>query len=399
MKNFIPLAIMLSVMLGAATSGAQEAPNMAQVEAFDIALGSSVAPLSLAPGSHLRFTGSVTYTPDGTSWDAATENASGTRRDGGLIDAEASGLVLRERNEEQGSYTYEATPTPSQTCLSLNYSSPCLVLRLPALAAARRRDLGEFREELGGTLHVAVFIPTVPVVTDVPIPTPPVHPVYIPPSAPEPEGTSWFWLAAAGASGGGLVLSLAVLFMVVRKRRRRATPVARAKASAGRLQRRLKGDQVKARLLIVVKDLAEESASLEMVERKLERAVRNANPEALKKRHEELERAATGLDAHGGVEAGAGDLHDAAAIVEKQIDRCRQWEMQRWRSAARMERIATRLEALEAELNDPAQGKLGEADSLLETLHEELELARSGEREAEKLLGRAPDDPSGSAAA
>jgi len=161
----------------------------------------------------------------------------------------------------------------------------------------------------------------------------------------------------------------------------------------------LKGDQVKARLLGVVNDLAHESSSLEAVERKLQRAVRDANRDALEKRHQELERTATSLDSHGGDAAGAGDLHDAAAIVESQIDRCRQWEMQCWRSAARMERIATRLEALEAELNDPAAGKLGEADRLLDTLHEELDLARAGEREAEKLLGNAPEDESGPVAA
>jgi hypothetical protein len=148
----------------------------------------------------------------------------------------------------------------------------------------------------------------------------------------------------------------------------------------------------------VVKDLGAEAASLERLERRLGEAVRNANIEGLEKRRRDLERAAAALTDRGGEEAGQGELKDAVTIIEGQIDRCRKWEMQRWRSAARTERIATRLEALEIELSDPTQNKLGDSDPLLDKLQEELELARAGEREAETLLGGGTPDSGAEAA-
>lgn len=384
MRHKLQVTIALSILLATLQARGQEGQPI-RVDAFDIAMGSTVSSLRLSPNGTIRVTGTVTYGPDGTVWDAATvQPPDGRRRDGGLIDAEASGLTLRDRDAESHTYTYAAAGSPSEVCRSVGQASPCLVLRLPAIAASRRRDLGELREELAGGLRAEVLMSTTPAVS-------PAQPLVVPDTPYTGDGDStgdgWFWMAAAGATGGGLVLSLAALFVVARRRRRGGTPVARAQASARRLRKELSGDPVKARLLKVVDDLAQESLALEKVELQLRRAVEDAKPEELERRHEKLERTAAGLAERGGDEAGAGELRDAADIVEGQLDRCRRWEMQRWRSAARMERIATRLEALEAELKDPAQGKIEEADELMDLLQEELELARAGEEEAQRLLG------------
>jgi hypothetical protein len=371
----------------AAQGWAQEQPETIQAEAFDLGLDASISRIRLVPGGFVRITGSATYQPDGTVWDAATERTSSGTHDGGLIDAAASGLVLRDRDPESHTYQYEPAEAASEVCARVGLSSPCLVLRLPALAAARRRDLGELREDLTGGLHVEVHLPVAPSVIP-PLVVPPLPQVTDPSYLDREEPDSgWFWMGAVGLSGGGLVLSLAVLLVAGRRRRKSKTPVSRARAAAGRLRKKLAGDTVRARLLMVVNDLAEEAGALEMVEHKLKRAVEDAKPEELEQRYQELTRTAAALAAKGGAEAGEGELNDAAAIVEGQIERCRKWEMQRWRSAARMERIATRLEALEAELNDPAQDKIEKAGELLDLLQEELELARAGEQEAQRLLG------------
>jgi hypothetical protein len=191
----------------------------------------------------------------------------------------------------------------------------------------------------------------------------------------------------AAASGTGVLLSVGILFLALRRRRKGLGPVGRVQVTAGRLRRKLSGDSTKSRLLSVVNDLASETDKLADLEKRLEKAVKNANPEALEKRRQELVKAAEDLASRGGAEAGQGEMNDAAKIVEGQLDRCRRWEMQRWRSAARIERIATRLEALEVELNDPAQATTEPKEELLNVLQEELDLARAGEREAHSLLG------------
>jgi hypothetical protein len=393
------LVIVSGIVLHTGLALGQVGPATVQVDARDIGFDVSTTPLSIGPGGMVRITGTAVYSPDGTVWDAATESTlTGERHDGGLVDAEASGLVLGERDPGTHTYTYVPSGSSSAVCDSLGLGTPCLVLRLPALAAAHRRDLGELREDLSGGLHVEVHVPVTPPAVYVPTYPPPPPPDTYPPVVYEPERSSWFWVAAAGVSGGGLVLSIAVLIVMARRRRTRNTPVSRVQAAAKRLERRIAGDPVKSRLSRVVKDLGAEAASLERLERRLGEAVRNANIEGLEKRRRDLERAAAALTDRGGEEAGQGELKDAVTIIEGQIDRCRKWEMQRWRSAARTERIATRLEALEIELSDPTQNKLGDSDPLLDKLQEELELARAGEREAETLLGGGTPDSGAEAA-
>lgn len=360
-----------------------------QVDAYDVRLDTSVIRLTLPAGGFVRVSGTVSYAPEGSTIDAATEQTPQGRREAGLIDPVASGLELRNRDESGHRYTYYVGNVSGSSCASVGLQPPCLVLRLPQLAAARLRDVDEFREELNGSLRIEVYqsiAPSVAQPTYQPPPMPHVQPGYY----PEPEeGPSWFWLGAAG-SGAGLVLSVGIIFLALRRRRRGLGPGGRVQATAGRLRRKLSGDPVKSRLLSVVNDLAAESEKLADLERRLEKAVKNANPDALERRRQELVRAAEDLAARGGAEAGQGEMDDAAKIVEGQLDRCRRWEMQRWRSAARIERIATRLEALEVELNDPSQAATEPKEELLSVLQEELDLARAGEAEAHTLLGSPP---------
>jgi hypothetical protein len=205
------------------------------------------------------------------------------------------------------------------------------------------------------------------------------------PQLPEPTSPTgvplWVW-AAGGASTAGLLVALMAILVAVRRRQGGGGPLARTKSAATRLRKRLQGDAVKARLLAVVDELAGEGDSLASMQQRLEKAVRDAKPDELERRRDRLRAQAQGLKA----EAGQTELDGAAEILEKQIERCRNWEMQRWRSGARLERIATRLEALEVELNDPTIGSDEGGDTLLDALQEELELARAGEREAEGLL-------------
>lgn len=364
-----------------------------QVDAYDVRLDTSVIRLSLPPGGFVQVSGTVSYGPEGSTIDAATEQTPQGRREAGLIDPVASGLELRDRDDSGHRYTYHVGNVSGSSCASVGMQPPCLVLRLPQLAAARLRDVDEFREELSGSLRVEVYQSIAPPVvqpTYSPSPNPHVQPNYGP--APD-EGTGWFWLGAAG-SGTGILLSVGIIFLALRRRRRGLGPIGRVQATAGRLRRRISSDPVKSRLLSVVNDLAAETEKLADLEKRLDKAVKNANPDALERRRQELVKAAEDLATRGGAEAGQGEMNDAAKIVEGQLDRCRRWEMQRWRSAARVERIATRLEALEVELNDPSQSASEPKEELLNVLQEELDLARAGEQEAHTLLGSPPSSSS-----
>jgi hypothetical protein len=340
------------------------------------------------------------YDPDGSMIDAAMEQTPQGRREAGMIDPVASGLELRERDEANHIYTFHAGNGGGASCGAVGLAPPCLVLRVPALAAVRLRDVDELREGLSGSLQVTVHQPMYPQVytppPPMPIPSMP-YPTY---GGEEPSGGTGMYWAAAGGSTAGLVLSAGVLLLVLKRRRRRGLgPLGRVLDSGQRLRRRLAGDTVKARLLTVTEDLVKEASSLSALGKRLEKAVKDAKPEALEQRRDELLVAAQSMSERGGEEAGQGELADAAKIVEGQLDRCRRWEMQRWRSAARIERIATRLEALEAELKDPTIGAAEPKQELLDLLQEELDLARAGEREAQKLLGPGPYDKDPSTAA
>lgn len=360
------------------------------IHSADLALVSTIRGLPVGPQGLVRISGTATYEPDGSVFDAATEVSSSGHGAAGLIDPVASGLTLRERHEETHTYVYAAGNPSGARCAAAGLSAPCLVLRLPQIAAARRRDIDELREGMSSTLQLQVLQPSA-VATPVPPrpPSPGVHPPqHWTPPPPEGHDNGLFWMGLASASGAAVFSVAFLIFGLRRRRRRRDQGVeGRINASAGRLRKRLAGDPVKARLLQIVNDLSKEASSLTALEARLDKAVEDANPEELERRHRELMERARVLEDKGGEAAGTGEMKDAAAIIEKQIDRCRSWEMQRWRSEARMERIATRLEALEAELNDPSAGTKEPKEELLELLQEELELARAGEREASALLG------------
>lgn len=371
-----------------------------QIDAFALQPTSSIFPLSMPPGGFIRITGSMRYDPDGSMIDAAMEQTPQGRHEVGMIDPVASGLELSDRDEANHIYTYRAGNPAGSACASVGLAPPCIVLRTPALAAGRLRDVDELREGLSGALQVTVHQPMYPQVYTPPQPYP-IQPVPYPSYGgmePEPD-TGMFW-AAAGGSGAGLLLGAGVLALVIRRRRRRGLgPLGRVLDSGQRLRRKLAGDKVKDRLLTVVDDLVREAQSLRSLEKKLEKAVKDAKPEALEKRRDELLEAARVMADRGGEEAGQGELTGAAKIVESQLDRCRKWDLQRWRSAARIERIATRLEALEAELRDPTLTAAEPKQELFDVLQEELDLARAGEREAQKLLGGGHDDSTPAAAA
>jgi hypothetical protein len=371
-----------------------------QVDAFTLQPTSSIFPLAMPPGGFIRITGSMRYDLDGSMIDAAMEQTPQGRHEVGMIDPVASGLELSDRDEANHIYTYRAANPAGSACASVGLAPPCIVLRIPALAAGRLRDVDELREGLSGALQVTVHQPMYPQVFTPPQPFP-VQPMPYPVyggTEPEPD-TSMYWVAAGG-SGAGLLLGAGVLALVFRRRRRRGLgPLGRVLDSGHRLRRKLTGDKVKERLLTVVDDLVREARSLQALEKRLEKAVKEAKPDALEKRRDELLEAAKVMSDRGGEEAGQGELTSAAKIVDGQLDRCRKWDMQRWRSAARIERIATRLEALEAELRDPTLGTAEPKQELLDVLQEELDLARAGEREAQKLLGGGHDDSNPSAAA
>jgi hypothetical protein len=370
---------------------AQSGDTLVAVDGYELALDASVRPLSFPPGGVVRISGRVVDGATGAVIDADTESGRGQRSEAGLIDPVASGLALVERHPDSNTYAYNAGDLSGARCADAGLAAPCLILRLPQLAAARGRDVDELREDLTGALRVDVLAPAAPFVAAPPAPTwvvPPSVPPVMVYEPPPPRDGGGPWLAATVA-GGGIVLSVAFLVLALRRRRRPGgrDPVARVRAAAVRLRKRLRGDTVKARLLGVVDELAAEAEALVKQQERLAQAVRDGKPEELERRKAELEEMARQLAEHGGEEAGQGEMLGAARIVQSQIDRIRKWEMQRWRSAARLERVATRLEALEAELDDPAAAAAGPNQELLDLLQEELDLARAGEREAEKLLG------------
>lgn len=382
---------------GLALAAVVAAPSVARgqdgppLRTFDVPLDQPAVAVMMPEGGSLRVTGSVANGTDGTVLDAATATTpGGASTEGGLVDAAASGLVLAERDPASHTYTYRASGAPGPTCEALLMGQTCVALRTAQIAAAELRDLGELREELTGGLHVEIFAPQMAAVTPPVAFTPPSFDPgsYTPYEPPPPSVPIWIW-AVGGASTSGLLVALIVLGVAVR-RRKAATPLARVQAAAARLHRRLQDDPVRARLLGLVHDLAAEAESVARMESRLAAAVRDAKPEELERRRAQLAQQAEGLVAKGGEEAGKGELDGAVQILDDQIERCRRWEMQRWRCGARLERIATRLEALEVELNDPTTGREGGGDGLLDALQEEIDLARAGEQEAEKLLGPRP---------
>lgn len=390
----LPAFVALFALVGftATLASAQEEAPAFPVQSFDLVLDRSIRALPLPPGGFVVISGSVTHQASGARFDAATESGPGGNQQVGLIDPVASGLVLSERDESSHRYTFNVGNGAGSACARAGLQSPCLALRLPQIAASRSRDVSELREELAGNLRVEVFQRAVAPASTTPPPPIVGTPLPPPPVVPPPSNNGGFWMAAAGM-GGGAVLSIALLVFGLRRRKRGTGPLSRVHASAGRLRKKLAGDEVKARLLETVNSLAQEATNLGQTEKQLQKAVREAKPEELERRHQELLGKARQLEAQGGAEAGQNEMADAAKIVESQIERCRKWDMQSWRSAARLERIATRLEALEAELNDPAQSRVEPKQELLDVLQEELDLARAGEREASKLLGRSDEGP------
>ena len=368
-----------------AQTGAQGEQPLYQVDAFEIRMDSSILRLSMPPGGALRISGVVTYGPEGTTFDASSETRTSGRREGGLIDPVATGLRLRSSDAATHTYVYELGDLNGAVCRSAGLDSPCLVLRLPSISAERRRDLGELREDLQGALRVEVLASPAPLVLPLPLPTPQPIPQYNPPVTGGDQGTSWITMTLAGA-GGGITLSFVILFFGLKRRKKSGTVEDRVKESASRLAKKIGADPVKARLKTAIKELAQEAENLSKTRKQLVAAFLRANLPALERRHAELLETAKHLEEKGGMAAGQGEMTDAAKIVEGQIDRCRQWEMQRWRSTARLERIATRLEALELELNGPKADQGSSKEELLDVLQEELDLARAGEQEAQKLL-------------
>jgi hypothetical protein len=334
----------------------------------------------------------LTYQPDGTVFDAGSTLASGQTQAQGLIDPVASGLALTGADANQHVYSYRVGATNTQ-CAQAGLSPPCLILRLPELAARRLLDVDEFREQLQGQLNVEISGPA----AGAPVQVMPIAaPTFPRPSpGPPPPGTNWVRVAALTASGSGLALSVGLLFFGLRRRQRaRNTPVSRVETAQRRLERQLAGDKGKERLRAVVGELAQEAQRQADRQSRLEKAIHQANPTQLQQRRDELRHQAEGLAQRGGEAAGQTEMEEAAQIVEQQLRRCEQWEMQRWRAGARLERIATRLEALHNELNAPAVNGQQQNDELLQLLQEELDLARAGEQEVDDMLDSSSESSS-----
>jgi hypothetical protein len=129
---------------------------------FSLTLDQPATHVGVAPGGTIILRGSYHSTFDGSVVDAATTTwpagapGGGSIDPGGLIDFEAGGFHVIERNPTTHEVHAVATDDAAPTCATYGMQSPCLPLRVHHQAVSRLLTVRDWTSSLKGGIQVQV---------------------------------------------------------------------------------------------------------------------------------------------------------------------------------------------------------------------------------------------------